>query len=145
MIALLARTSSTVVSNACCARTSTPSIASSLAPATTASAIAAVPPDREWNTTSRRGSVTTGRSGLVEEAGQVEGQVLAHVADMVDDDVAGLEVPFPVGTQEGVAVAAAHDRLQWQRGRLLEHDERRTRGRRTTDVVDVDEHVAVDV
>src|SRR4051794_27818263 len=122
MIALHARTSATVVSNADCARTSTPSIASSCAPASTASAIAAVPPDREWNTTSRRGSAMAARSVLLDERRQVEGEVLARVADEVDKDVAALEVPVAVGAQESVAVSAADDRLEREHGRLLEHD-----------------------
>src|SRR4051794_24909062 len=91
--ALHARTSSALVSNARCTTTSTFSIASSLAPATTASVIAAVPPDREWNTTSSRDRSGFGRSAianvsvLVDEARQVERQVLPHVAHVFDDDV----------------------------------------------------------
>src|SRR5258708_5195407 len=124
MIASHARTSSIVVSNARCTRTSTPSIASSLAPSTTASVIAAVPPDREWKTTSSCFSAMPPPSVLFDEARKVEGQVFAHVADVVDEDVAGVEVPAVTAAGERVAIAPGHDRLERQRDGLLEHDER---------------------
>src|SRR5690242_3135946 len=124
--ALQARTSSAVVSNARCTTTSTFSIASSFAPATTASVIAAVPPDREWKTTRSRGrSAMRDRSVLVDEARQVERQVLPHVADVLDDDVSVVEAPLVAVAHKGVAVPARDDRLQRQRRRLLEHDEHR--------------------
>ena len=64
-------------------------------PRSTASASACVPPDREWKTTSRcRGS---GHRDLGEcsssERGEVEREMLAHVADVVDDDVPLREAP----------------------------------------------------
>src|SRR5689334_22516039 len=140
---LHARTSSTVVSKARCTHTSTPSIASSFAPSTTASVIAAVPPDREWNTTSNRGTGTG--SQLFYEARQVEREVLAYVADVLDDDVPAVETPLVVAPHERVAVTARHDRLERQRRGLLEHHEDRPRGRRPGDLVDVDHRVRVHV
>src|SRR5689334_4380194 len=104
MSASQARTSSAFVSKAACTATSTPSIASSDAPATTASFIAAVPPDREWKTTSTRGTAV--RSVLFHEARQVEREVLAHVADVLDDDVPALEAPSVGLAYELVAVTA---------------------------------------
>ena len=73
--------------------------------------------------------------------GEVELQVLAHVADLIDEDVPALELPLAAGTPEGVAVAAADDRLQRQVGRLLEHHERRPGGRGVGALVDVDDDV----
>ena len=127
MMPLHARTSSTVVSNACCTSTSTPSIASSLAPATTASVIAWVPPEREWNTTSSRrlSAIAAGQCSST-KLDEVEGEVLANVADVIDDDVPAVEPPLSPSRQEGVAVAAADDRLERERARLLEHHERRS-------------------
>src|SRR4051794_21655554 len=144
-IPLHARTSSTVVSNARCPHTSTPSIASSFAPATTASVIAAVPPEREWKTTSSCLAAMAPRSVLLDEGGKVEREVLAHVADEVDEDVTAVEAPVTVGAYECVAVTPAHDRLQRQRRSLLEDDERRSRRRAALVLVEVDDHVAIDV
>src|SRR4051794_18765903 len=145
-IPLHARTSSTVVSNARCPHTSTPSIASSLAPATTASVIACVPPEREWKTTSSRlGSATANRLALFHEARQVEAEVLPNVADLIDEDVPAVETPLVAGSGERVVVAPGDDRLQRKLRRLLEHDEGGAGRGRSADLVDVDDHVAGEV
>jgi len=66
---------------------------------------------------------------LVDEARQVECEMLAHVTYVVDDDVTAFEAPIVTGAHEVVAVPAADDRLERQHSRLLEHDEHRA-GRR---------------
>ena len=91
------------MSNASCTSTSTPSIASSFAPAIDGighgrgPARSRVEHDQQ-TLAAHRASV------LFDEARQIEREVLADVADVVDDDVAALEVPV-------VAVAAT----KWSR------------------------------
>src|SRR5437868_15504317 len=64
-------------------------------------------------------SLDTGRRFVA----QVERQILGHVADEIHQDHANVEPPFALDAAKRVVVAARHDRLQWQHGRLLAHRE----------------------
>ncbi len=79
------------------------------------------------------------------EGGEVEGEMLAYVADVVDDDVPLRETPRAVDAFETVAVPAGDDRLEPQRRCLLEHDESGSRGRRVRVFIDVDRDVGGEV
>jgi 1,4-dihydroxy-2-naphthoyl-CoA hydrolase len=76
---------------------------------------------------------------------KIEGEVLAHVADMVDDDVALREAPLAVDAVEPVAIPAGDNRLQRQLGCLLKYDERRAHDRGIRLLVDVDGDVGREV
>ncbi len=75
------------------------------------------------------------------ERRKVEREMLAYVADVVDDDVPLREPPGSVDSFETVAIPAGNDRLQRQRRRLLEHDEGGARSCRVVVFVDVDRDI----
>ena len=66
------------------------------------------------------------------------GEVLAQVADEVDEEATLREPPAPVVALEGVVVAAGDDRLQRRRAHLLQHEVGGARGRWPALVVDVE-------
>src|SRR5689334_10914116 len=77
----------------------------------------------------------------IDELLQVESEMLTHVADVIDNDVALGKAPHAVRAPELVAVATGRNRLERQLGRLLQDHERRASGRSVRFLVDVDDDV----
>ena len=81
------------------------------------------------------------RAGIVQLGNQTRVQVLADVADLLEQDVTVRELPRRADPCELVVIAARDDRLERQIGRRLEDDERRSGLRGPGIFVDVDDDV----